>query len=61
MGSNWIMDPILQRDLREIFWDHRSDFGIHGHVCLSAVAMNGGRSGRYSVFCILTLATWKNT
>ena len=19
---------------REIFWDHRSDFGIHGHVCL---------------------------
>ena len=18
---------------REIFWDHRSDFGIHGHVC----------------------------
>ena len=30
-GSDWIMDPIPH--LVEIFWDLRSDFGIHGRVC----------------------------
>ena len=36
MESDCIMDPypILHSHGREIFWDHRADFGIHGLVWL---------------------------
>ena len=55
MGSDWIMDPdpIVIDFSRTVLWDHRSDFGIHGHCCQSLV--RGGwleaapANGQYAV------------